>query len=59
MSKKCYRFYGGLLSAQEDWLNKMSAKGYRLIKSEKLLYEFDECKPAQYQYCVEFELFCW
>lgn len=26
MSKKCYRFFGGLLTAQEHWLNKMSEK---------------------------------
>ena len=24
MSKKCYRFFGGLLNTQEKWLNKMS-----------------------------------
>ena len=23
MSKKCYRFFGGLLNAQAKWLNKM------------------------------------
>ena len=43
MSKKYYRFFGGLLTAQEDWLNKMSEKGYRLIRAEKMLYEFEEC----------------
>ena len=41
MSKKCYRFFGGLLTAQEHWLNKMSEKGYRLIRTEKMLYEFE------------------
>lgn len=54
MSKKCYRFYGALLSAQEKWLNKMAAKGYRLIRTEKMLYEFEQCKPGQYQYRMEF-----
>lgn len=54
MRKKLYRFFGGLLSAQENWLNKMSEKGYRLIRTGKLLYEFEECKPGQFQYCVEF-----
>ena len=54
MSKKCYRFFGGLLTAQEHWLNKMSEKGYRLIRAEKMLYEFEECKPDQVKYCVEF-----
>lgn len=54
MSKKYYRFFGGLLTAQENWLNKMSKKGYRLIRTEKMLYEFEECKPSQSNYCVEF-----
>ncbi len=54
MSKKFYRYYGGLLSAQENWLNKMASKGYRLIRSEKMLYEFEECTPGQYQYRIEF-----
>lgn len=35
-------------------MNKMAEKGYRLIHTGKLLYEFEECKPGQYQYCVEF-----
>lgn len=54
MSKKCYRFFGGLLATQEKWLNKMSEKGYRLIRTGRLLYEFEECKPNQVKYCVEF-----
>lgn len=51
---KCYRFFGGFLSAQENWLNKMAQKGYRLVRTKKLLYEFEQCKPGQVQYCVEF-----
>lgn len=54
MNKKCYRFFVGLLATQEKWLNKMSEKGYRLIRTGKLLYEFEECKPNQVKYCVEF-----
>lgn len=54
MSKKFYRFFGGLLTAQENWLNKMSEKGYRLIRTGKLLYEFEECKHDQVKYCVEY-----
>ena len=54
MNKKYYRFYGGLLSAQERWLNRMAEKGFRLVRSEKLLYEFEECAPGAYQYCVDF-----
>lgn len=54
MNKKCYRYYGGLLISQANWLNKMAEKGYRLIRTGKMLYEFEECTPGQYQYCVEF-----
>ena len=35
MRKKCYHFFGGLLNAQANWLNKMSEKGYRLIRAGK------------------------
>ncbi|WP_251208649.1 DUF2812 domain-containing protein [Acetatifactor aquisgranensis] len=54
MSKKCYRYYGSLLVSQANWLNKMAEKGYRLIRTGKMLYEFEECTPGQYQYCVGF-----
>ena len=52
MSKKYYRFFGGLLTAEEHWLNKMSERRYRLIRTEKMLYEFEACKPDQVKYCV-------
>lgn len=54
MRKMCYRFFAGLLNVQERWLNKMAGKGYRLVRTGKLLYEFEECEPGQVQYCVEF-----
>lgn len=54
MTKKCYRFFSGLLQTQTNWLNDMAAKGYRLVRTGKILYEFEACKPGEYQYCVEF-----
>lgn len=54
MSKKVYRYFGGFLQSQENWLNKMADNGYRLRRVGKLLYEFDECKPGQVRYCVDF-----
>ncbi len=54
MSKKYYRFFGTFLQRQSDWLNRMSAKGYRLVRTGKLLYEFEPCRPDEYRYCVEF-----
>ena len=51
---KKYRFFGGLLKIQEKWLNKMSAKGFRLVRTGKLLYEFESSSPNEFQYRVEF-----
>jgi len=44
----------GWIAAQEKWLNQMSAQGYRLIRTEKLLYQFEPCVPGQYQYRIDF-----
>ncbi len=54
MRKRCYRFFGGLLTAQERWLNRMAETGFRLVRSGKLLYEFETCEPGAYQYRMEF-----
>lgn len=51
---KKYRFFGSFLKAQEKWLNKLSSQGYRLVRTGKLLYEFESCSPNEVQYCVEF-----
>ena len=37
MSKKCYRFYGGLLTSQEKWLNRMAERGYSQLAEAKLM----------------------
>ena len=52
--KQCYRFFGGFLSAQERWLNRMAEKGYRLVHVGRLGYGFEPCPAKQVQYCVEF-----
>lgn len=54
MNKKYYRYFGGLLTVQEKWLNKMGKKGCRLIRTGKLLYEFDCRSTDEVQYCVDF-----
>lgn len=51
---KKYRYFGGFLTSQEKWLNKMAQQGYRLVRVGKMLYEFERCTPDQYQYAVEF-----
>lgn len=52
--EKCYRYFWSLLGAQARWLDKMSDRGLRLVRTEKLLYEFEPCRPGEYRYCVEF-----
>ena len=32
----------------------MADKGYRLVKTGKLEYTFDECEPGKYRYAVEY-----
>ena len=54
MSKKCCRFFGGLLDTQEKWLNKMSGMGYRLVRTGKMLYEFERCRPNEFQHRIDF-----
>lgn len=54
MNKKCCRFFGGLLTAQEKWLNTMSSRGYRLVRTGKILYEFERCDPDKFQYRIDF-----
>lgn len=52
--EKRYRYFWSLLGAQAQWLDKMSDRGLRLVRTEKLLYEFEPCDPGEYRYCVEF-----
>ncbi len=42
------------MKLQAKWLNSMASKGYRLVKTGKLEYEFDECEPGKYMYTVEY-----
>lgn len=53
MTKRVMRFFGGFLQAQENWLNQMAAQGCRLIRTDRLLYEFEQGIPGQVQYRVE------
>ncbi len=48
------RYFWGFLKAQENWLNKMSQKGYRLVKTHIGSYDFEECEPGKYVYAVEY-----
>ncbi len=52
--KRVYRYFGGFTASLEKWLNEMATAGYRLVKTGKLLYEFEPCEAGKYQYKVEF-----
>ena len=54
MNIKKIRFFAGLTGTQAKWLNSMASKGYRLVKTGKLEYEFEECEPGKYVYTVEY-----
>ena len=54
MTKNYYRYFGGLLQKQENWLNRMANEGYRLTAIGKLLYEFEECESSSVEYRVEY-----
>ncbi len=54
MSKTAFRYFFDFLNGQERWLNSMAERGYRLKKCGKMTYTFDECKPGEYQYAIEF-----
>ena len=48
------RYFAGFIDAQRNWLNKMAAKGYRLVKCGRLFYEFEICEPSEYVYQIEY-----
>jgi hypothetical protein len=52
--KRVFRYFGGFLDTQENWLNLMAQKGYRLMNTGILTYDFEECQPGEYAYAVAF-----
>lgn len=46
-------FTAGEYDKREQWLNEMCKKGYALKNFNFIKYEFDQCEPGQYYYCVE------
>lgn len=54
MSKMVFRYFFDFLDGQEKWLNSMAKRGYRLKRCGRMSYTFDECRPGEYEYAVEF-----
>lgn len=40
---------------EENWLNEMSAKGWRFWHTNGLIYRFKECKPGEFCFQVDFD----
>ena len=53
MKKKMYRYFFTFTKAQENFLNKMSNKGWRLIKTTPISFEFESCETSKYLYTIE------
>lgn len=54
MNKRVYRYFFDFFQGQEDWLNNMAQKGYRLKACGRIVYLFENCNPNEYEYAVEF-----
>lgn len=51
---KVFKVFFSDLDKQEKWLNEKAQQGFKLIKTSKLFYYFENCKPTEYIYKVEF-----
>ena len=47
MRIKKYRYFGGMLAAQEKWLGRMAQKGYRLAATGTAAYEFSRASRGR------------
>lgn len=54
MRKKVYRYFFDAVEGQERWLNQMAARGFRLVGTTRVCYEFESCAPSEYVYKLEF-----
>lgn len=51
---KRLRIFMNPIENQEKWLNNKAAEGLKLLKAGSIFYEFEKCKPGQYQYAVDY-----
>lgn len=48
--KSVRKFFWLFFTSQEQWLNKMSDEGWRLVGTTVSGYEFEECEKGKYRY---------
>lgn len=49
-----YRYFIDFINHQENWLNKMAKKGYRLTGITRVSYDFEPCEFHDYTYVVQY-----
>lgn len=54
MKKSVRKFYWLFFTSQEQWLNRMSDEGWRLVGTTISGYEFEECEKGKYRYKVAY-----
>ncbi len=54
MNKTERRFFGGAIESQERWLNRKAGEGWRLVKTGKINYEFEQVEADSFEYRVEY-----
>ncbi|MCF6460389.1 DUF2812 domain-containing protein [Clostridium sp. Cult3] len=52
--RKTFKLFLNPMGSQEKWLNQMVEKGYRLIDVGRFFYTFENCKPNEYQYAIDY-----
>lgn len=51
---KKFKIFLSPMKKQENWLNQMVEKGYRLVNVGRFFYTFKNCKPKEYQYAIDY-----
>lgn len=51
--KTYYRYFGGMLERQQEWLNQIAQQGYRLVSVNQISYTFEETN-VPYEYAITF-----
>ncbi len=54
MTKTIFRYFFDFVEGQEQWLNEMAGKGYRLKNCGVCWYTFEQCQPGDFSYSVAF-----
>lgn len=51
---RAFKIFLSPMGSQENWLNQMAEKGLRLDNVGRFFYTFNNCKPNEYQYAIDY-----